>query len=536
MNRSENLRPTQQNLRYGAYPSQPAPQTRNTPLGTARLQNSSNKLGNGTAWGFGAPANGALPSAQPRPTGVGSSSFAQTIGGSQPAASLDITDFPSLGPASQSQYQNTSQSIWANQRAAQQTPVQRPQQQQQHVISSQASQQRQQAHHAQDQPQRVNDGAYSSTSHLHSGVDDDRYHNTLGQISTARQPPTTSVDAFPPLGRHGSDDIEDRRGNMMQNAGLGAFTNVNAFSLPQDQPQPRNALQSASSSQANNTRSPSAMERITSPNGIGFGAQLSGRSPTESNRQGISGVQDHDRNHVSASQANQRHEHSLNALMTNFDSQFPSQQQGSQSSHIQQEYGGRTGDPGSAHTPDRPQMSAMEEFGLPGLLATIRSANPDVAGLARGQDLTSLGLNLNSPEPLWPTFAGPFAEPGSRPMQPDFTLPECYTVDNVNRVKDKIPGFSDETLFWIFYTQPQDILQEFAASELTVRNWRFHKGHQMWLTKNPSLGEPINMGPEKENGSYIFFNHNAWEKMNLSNFDLHYSQLAPVSTVRPNGQ
>lgn len=51
-------------------------------------------------------------------------------------------------------------------------------------------------------------------------------------------------------------------------------------------------------------------------------------------------------------------------------------------------------------------------------------------------------------------------------MQPDFTLPECYTVDNVNRVKDKIPGFSDETLFWIFYTQPHDILQEFAASEL----------------------------------------------------------------------
>jgi hypothetical protein len=41
----ENIRPTQQNLRYGAYPGQPAPQTRNTPLGTARLQNSSNKLG-----------------------------------------------------------------------------------------------------------------------------------------------------------------------------------------------------------------------------------------------------------------------------------------------------------------------------------------------------------------------------------------------------------------------------------------------------------------------------------------------------------
>ena len=40
----ENLRPSAQNLRYGGYPAQPAPQNRNTPLGSARLQNTS-KLG-----------------------------------------------------------------------------------------------------------------------------------------------------------------------------------------------------------------------------------------------------------------------------------------------------------------------------------------------------------------------------------------------------------------------------------------------------------------------------------------------------------
>ena len=51
-------------------------------------------------------------------------------------------------------------------------------------------------------------------------------------------------------------------------------------------------------------------------------------------------------------------------------------------------------------------------------------------------------------------------------MQPDFRLPECYTVDNVHKVQQKIPGFSDETLFWIFYTQPRDIMQELAATEL----------------------------------------------------------------------
>ena len=37
----ENIRPVPQNLRYGAYPGQPAPQSRNTPLGSGRLQNTS---------------------------------------------------------------------------------------------------------------------------------------------------------------------------------------------------------------------------------------------------------------------------------------------------------------------------------------------------------------------------------------------------------------------------------------------------------------------------------------------------------------
>ncbi len=41
---SDNIRPITQNLRYGGYPAQPAPQHRNTPLGSGRIQNTS-KLG-----------------------------------------------------------------------------------------------------------------------------------------------------------------------------------------------------------------------------------------------------------------------------------------------------------------------------------------------------------------------------------------------------------------------------------------------------------------------------------------------------------
>lgn len=136
--------------------------------------------------------------------------------------------------------------------------------------------------------------------------------------------------------------------------------------------------------------------------------------------------------------------------------------------------------------------------------------------------------------PLYPTWSGPFADPGSRPLQPNFSLPECYTVSNVHRVRDKLPGFSDETLFWIFYTQPQDILQELAAGELTNRNWRYHKHHQMWLTKDSTLPEPRRVSDDEELGSYVFFNQRGWEKVRVSNsISLLFFFLFLFLTIRP---
>jgi hypothetical protein len=44
------------------------------------------------------------------------------------------------------------------------------------------------------------------------------------------------------------------------------------------------------------------------------------------------------------------------------------------------------------------QMSDIDRFGLKGLLEMIRSDNSDISNLAIGQDLTALGLDLNSSE------------------------------------------------------------------------------------------------------------------------------------------
>jgi len=53
--------------------------------------------------------------------------------------------------------------------------------------------------------------------------------------------------------------------------------------------------------------------------------------------------------------------------------------------------------------------------------------DPDLNTLALGTDLTTLGLNLNSPECLYATFASPFADSPSR-RDPDYHLPLCYYV------------------------------------------------------------------------------------------------------------
>ena len=184
------------------------------------------------------------------------------------------SEFPSLSSTSQPQYQNTSQAVWANQRTVQQTPVQRPQQhQQQTTITSPTPQQHLQNQQPQRQSQRASEDAYSPPSHLQSAMEDSRYQSALGQMPNTRQSQTTNVDDFPPLGRNGVEDNDDRRRNMVQGSIFDTFSGSTAFSLPSDQSQPRNNIASASNSQANNTRSSSAIDRLTSPNGVAYGGK-----------------------------------------------------------------------------------------------------------------------------------------------------------------------------------------------------------------------------------------------------------------------
>ena len=117
-------------------------------------------------------------------------------------------------------------------------------------------------------------------------------------------------------------------------------------------------------------------------------------------------------------------------------------------------------------------MNDNEKYGLTALQAAFEArrvlesgGTPDQTlppamrnAVFMGQDLNSLGLDLDSPDPLYTTFtpfpAAAAANGGSsgtfdfhdRHMVPDFMIPSSYTVGNVPPLSSRMSAFSDGTL------------------------------------------------------------------------------------------
>merc|ERR1712003_309350 len=91
------------------------------------------------------------------------------------------------------------------------------------------------------------------------------------------------------------------------------------------------------------------------------------------------------------------------------------------------------------------ERAAREKYGLLGILKVIRMTDPDLNTLALGMDLTTLGLNLNSPECLCATFASPWADAPAR-KDPEFALPPCYYMNPPQLKTAHLQKFSLETL------------------------------------------------------------------------------------------
>ncbi|SMQ50923.1 unnamed protein product [Zymoseptoria tritici ST99CH_1A5] len=220
-------------------------------------------------------------------------------------------------------------------------------------------------------------------------------------------------------------------------------------------------------------------------------------------------------------------------------------------------------------------MSDQEHFGLMGLSAIFEARKQyDLGGqpdatippewsnsvLGMGQDLNTLGMDLDSSEPLYPTFhvfpdatgTGSMYDSRSRHPVPAFEVPTAYMVTNVPPMHSRINAFSDETLFQVFYTAPRDVAQELAAQELSIREWRWHKVLRQWLQKDTreantgalpvvdlANGAPMGVAPVRltdrtERGVYIFFEPSNWRRERRE-IILDYDQLDQRHVDRPAG-
>ncbi|TBU45583.1 hypothetical protein BD309DRAFT_707942 [Dichomitus squalens] len=202
---------------------------------------------------------------------------------------------------------------------------------------------------------------------------------------------------------------------------------------------------------------------------------------------------------------------------------------------------------GPAHASAVPQtpaqqvlMSPADRWGLLGLLALIKSADPDQSLLAIGTDLGTMGLDMQNPGSLYSTFITPWADSSAaHTVEPDFHLPACYNVQPPPPGPNKAAAFSDETLFFMFYSSPRDALQEIAAQELFNRNWRYHKDLRLWITKESGT-QPSQKVPGGEQGRYSFWDPEMWEKSQkemtvlYSDLEEKHPVFAPTQTLQLN--
>ncbi|KAL5484124.1 hypothetical protein EMCRGX_G020572 [Ephydatia muelleri] len=175
-----------------------------------------------------------------------------------------------------------------------------------------------------------------------------------------------------------------------------------------------------------------------------------------------------------------------------------------------------------------PPGMVQDQFGMMGLLTFIRGAetDPNLVSLALGSDLTTLGLNLNSPESLYNTFASPWADAPCRPQDIDNSVPQEYLIHPYIREKlapIKLSRYSEDLLFYLYYSYGGDLLQLLAATELYARDWRYHKDERIWITRAQGM-KPTKQEATFEEGTYCFFDVGTWRKAHKE-FHVEYDKL-----------
>ncbi|XP_020525671.1 probable NOT transcription complex subunit VIP2 isoform X1 [Amborella trichopoda] len=174
-------------------------------------------------------------------------------------------------------------------------------------------------------------------------------------------------------------------------------------------------------------------------------------------------------------------------------------------------------------------QASPDRFALAGLLSIIRSCDVDLQSLALGTDLTTLGLNLNSREDLHRTFGSPWSDQPAK-GDPEYSLPQCYIQPAPRLQRGYFSKYHLGTLFYAFYSMPNDEAQLYAADELYRQGWFYHRELRLWFIRVGNA-EPVVKTKTYERGSYHCFDPNTWETVRKDNFVISYDMLESRSQI-----
>jgi CCR4-NOT transcription complex subunit 3 len=107
--------------------------------------------------------------------------------------------------------------------------------------------------------------------------------------------------------------------------------------------------------------------------------------------------------------------------------------------------------------------------------------------------------------------------------EPNRTFPQAPNMRLLQ--PDFFRRYDASTLFYIFFYFPGSPQQSFAGRELKQRGWKFHTKYQTWFRR---VGEPAQMTPEYEIGTFEYFDHTGlepWVVRERTGFRLEYEHL-----------
>ncbi|OIR58999.1 MAG: CCR4-NOT transcription complex subunit 2, NOT2 [Amphiamblys sp. WSBS2006] len=129
-----------------------------------------------------------------------------------------------------------------------------------------------------------------------------------------------------------------------------------------------------------------------------------------------------------------------------------------------------------------------EAYGLDRLVELIKEEDEDRRGKTLGLTISKIGISLEGKE-VYRREMGDSVLPRQEERQSgalDFrdgrVIPECYTRQKPPELTPQIvTGFTEDTLFYIFYEHARSPVQVIAANELKRRGWVFSQEIVAWI-------------------------------------------------------